>query len=44
LIELGIVKKTESGIEFANGILPFQAITTSDWRSLETDNKKQQII
>jgi ATP-dependent DNA helicase RecG len=52
LIELGIVKQTESGIEFANGILAIssdhQAITSDhqaiDWRTLETDDKKQQII
>jgi ATP-dependent DNA helicase RecG len=48
LIELGIVKQTESGIEFANGILAIssdrQAIAASDWQSLETDDKKKQII
>jgi ATP-dependent DNA helicase RecG len=48
LIELGIVKQTESGIEFANGLLAIssdhQAITMRDWGSLEMSDTKKQII
>jgi ATP-dependent DNA helicase RecG len=48
LTELGIVKQTEGGIEFANGLLTIssdcQAIVASDWQSLETDDRKKQIV
>jgi ATP-dependent DNA helicase RecG len=48
LTELGIVKQTANGIEFANGILAIssdrQAIAASDWQALESNDKKKQII
>jgi ATP-dependent DNA helicase RecG len=48
LKELGIVKQTESGIEFAHGLLAIssdcQAIVASDWQSLEANDKKKMII
>ncbi|MDR1272268.1 MAG: putative DNA binding domain-containing protein [Clostridiales Family XIII bacterium] len=56
LVELGIVKRTENSIEFANGGMGLlarsangktsdcQAIATSDWQSLETGDRKKQIV
>ena len=56
LIELGIVKQTEHGIELANGDLvfaidsivvspsEFQSTVASGWQALETSDRKKQII
>lgn len=56
LIELEIVKRTETGFEFANGAMSFlteslngkssdcQAIATVDWQSLEKSDRKKQIL
>jgi ATP-dependent DNA helicase RecG len=56
LIELGIIKRTETGLEFTNGVMSLlterlhgkssdcQAIATVDEQSLEKGNRKKQIL
>jgi len=48
LAELGIVRYTERGIELSNGSLTlsseYQAHVTSNWQSLEVNDRKKQIL
>jgi ATP-dependent DNA helicase RecG len=48
LSELGVVKRTKRGIELIDGDLTLssdcQATATSDWQSVETSDRKKQIL